>query len=484
LSEYKLFIQRIGLVGISQILVYMSMIILLPLLTKNYSVSDYGVWVQITVTLNLIPSIITLGLPFAMMRFLPSKEDNKEIQEGFYSITFVVLIISLITMVLMYLFSDVIAKSLLNNNILAAKILPLIIFFTALNLIYYNYFRTFQKMKIYSIFMILQAYLTVLFVYYFATSGYEISFAIMGILITQFIMFLASITLIIHYIGFKIPELRNIKEYLALGLPTVSSSLSFWIVESSDRYIIGLLLGTTYVGYYSPSYTLGNIIYMLVFPFSVILLPLLSKYYDDNDMDKVRLFLNYSLKFFIGLAIPAAVGLSLLSNIIIQILSTPEIAANGYFVTPFVTISVILFSIYTIVVNIIILNKKTKIIGIIWIFAAILNAILNFSLIPYYGILGSAIATLAAYTLSFVVTMIYSLKYFKINFDLLFIGKCIIASIIMSLIIINFYPTGIINLLIVIIVSFLVYFVLLILLKGFKKEEINFIRNILKKESV
>jgi len=480
LSEYKLFLQRIGLMGITQILVMLSTIILLPILTKNYSVSDYGIWVQVYVTLNLIPAIITLGLSFSMIRFLVSKKDKEEIQEGFYSITFMVLITGIITSILFFLFSGTIAEVLFNNNIMAAQILSLIIFLTALNSIYYNYFRTFQMMKIYSIFLVLQAYLTVLFVYYFAISGYSIAIAVMGILITQSITFCIALILIIRFIGFKIPKMKNIKVYLSLGLPTVFSTLSYWIVESSDRYIIGILLGTIFVGYYSPSYTLGNLILMLIFPFSVLLLPLLSKNYDENDMDNVRLFMKYSLKFFLGIAIPTAIGLSLLSKPIIQILSTPEIAANGYLVTPFVAISAILYGIYSIIINIIILKKKTMIIGFIWLFAAILNIIMNLALIPYYGILGSAIATLASYILSFILAIFYSSKHFKIDFDLLFIGKTMAASMIMSLIIIIFYPIGIINLLIVIGVCALVYIGVLILLKGFKKEEINFIKTLLK----
>lgn len=480
MSEYKLFIQRIGLVGISQILVNLSLILLVPIISKNYSVQDYGIWVQVAVTLNLIPSILTIGLPYSMMRFLPSMNNKEEIQEGFYSITFVVLIVGIITAVLMYLFSGIIAKSLLGNNILVAKILAIIVFVTALNLIYFNYFRTFQQMKIYSILMILQAYLTMLFAYFFAISGYGISFAVLGILFTQIMLFLISFAFITHYIGFKIPELRDIKEYLALGLPTVPSSLSYWVVESSDRYIIGILLGTTAVGYYSPSYTLGTVINMLCYPFTVILLPLLSKYYDEDKMDKVKLYMKYSLKFFMALAIPSAVGLSLLSQVIIQILSTPEIAANGYFVTPFVTLGAIFSGIYGIVINMVILKKKTKIIGIIWIAAAILNAATNFALIPYFGLIGAAVATLASYTLAFVIAMAYSLKHFEIDFDLPFMGKCIAASTVMSLIILKFYPAGILDTLVVIGACALVYMVVLILLKGFKKEEINFLKSILK----
>ena len=46
MEEYKLFIKRLGLVGLSNILVSLSAIILIPILTKTLSIQDYGVWVQ------------------------------------------------------------------------------------------------------------------------------------------------------------------------------------------------------------------------------------------------------------------------------------------------------------------------------------------------------------------------------------------------------------------------------------------------------
>lgn len=480
MNGYKLFVKRIGLIGITQIIVSLSGILLLPIITKHYSVSDYGLWVQISVTISLIPPILTLGLTNIIVRFLASKTDKEEIQEIFYSIFFIVLIVSAVTSILFFLFSGTIAEALLNNNIIAAKIMSIIIFFTTLNLIYYEYFRTFQQMKIYSMFQILQAYLLVLFVSYFAISGYSISFAVIGILIMQVINFCMALIIMTRFIGFKIPKFLNIKEYLFLGLPMISSTLSYWIVSSSDRYIIGILLGITFVGYYSPSYTLGTLILMLLYPINLVLFPLLSKYYDENKIDYVRIYLKYSFKYFLAVAIPATVGLSLLSNIIIRLLSTPEIASNGYFVTPFVTISILLYGIYSIITNILLLKKMTKVLGMIWIIAAILNVILNFALIPSFGILGAAIATLIAYTIAFVITLFYCLKYFKFDFELSFIGKCIAATIPMSLIIIKFYPVGTLNLIIIILISFLVYMATLQLLKGFKKEEIDFIKTFIK----
>ncbi len=92
MSEYKLFVQRIGLVGITNILVAISGLILLPIITKNFTTSDYGVWVQITTTIALLPNVATLGLPYTMVRFLSAEKDIEKIREGFYSLAGVVLI--------------------------------------------------------------------------------------------------------------------------------------------------------------------------------------------------------------------------------------------------------------------------------------------------------------------------------------------------------------------------------------------------------
>jgi O-antigen/teichoic acid export membrane protein len=208
--------------------------------------------------------------------------------------------------------------------------------------------------------------------------------------------------------------------------------------------------------------------------------PVLSKYYDENNMNEVKTVLRYSLKYFLLLAIPATFGLSLLSKSILTILSTPEIASQGYLITPFVAVSALLFGAYTVIFQVIVLKKKTKIIGAIWIVAAILNLGLNIAFVPYIGILGAAITTLLAFILAFILTSFYSFKYFTFDVDFGFILKSILASVVMSLVIIEWNPVGVLNVLIVIGVCAVVYAMILLLLRGVKKEEITFFKELFK----
>jgi len=482
MSEYKIFAKKISLIGIVNILVALNSFILLPILTKYFSVSDYGVWVQVLTTISLLPNIVTLGLPYTLIRFLSPEKNEKKIQEGFYSILIIILIVTSAVSLLIFIFSHNISL-LFGGNVEVAKILAFLVFFNSLNLLCLSFFRTLNQIRKYSTFLLIQTYLGTLLIYILILCHYNVAETIIGLLIANIITFIIMITIISAYIKFKIPKFVNMKEYLSYGLPIIPSNLSYWIVDSSDRYIIGLLLGMSFVGYYSPGYSLGNFIILILAPFSFLLPTILPQYHIENNIEKINTFLKYSIKYFLLIAIPASIALSLLSKPILLIITTEEIALNGYYVTPFIALSALLYGIYGIISNIILLEKKTKVLGIIWIIAALFNITLTIILVPFIGILGAALTTLISYVIAFSVTLYYSYKFFKFEFDIRFIIKSISSAIIMALIILLLEPKTIISIIISISIAFAVYLVLLLLLKGITKAEIIFFMKLIKNKS-
>ncbi len=480
MDEYKLFVQRIGLVGITNILISLSSLILVPVLSKNLSIQDYGVWSLFIATVAFIPLLVNLGLPYSMLRFLAVEHDKKIIREEFYSITFVLLIMGLITLFIMLLFSKQLALVLFNGNTGITIILAVTVFVSIMISSFFTYFRTYQQMKIFSVLSLIQTYFMVFLVVIFIQLDYKITGIVFGYLLAQILVAISALIFIIHQIGFNIPKFKKIRDYLSFGIPTVPSNLSTYTVDLSDRYVIGIILGTTYVGYYSPGYTLGNIIAMFMAPFAFLLPSLLSSYYDQNKLEEVNLHLQYSLKYFLLVAIPATFGLSLLSEPLLTLLSTAEIAKNGYLITPFVALSACLVGIYGIISQILALKKKTKIIGTMWIIAAVLNIILNIIFVPLYGIIAAAITTLIAYAFTCAAAIFYSNKYIKVHFDLKFILKSIFASIIMSSVILYIKPVSVVWILITIFISSLVYMVVIILLKGISMKEFEFFKKLLR----
>lgn len=479
MQEYKLFVKQIGLVGIASILASLSPLILLPILTQTLTAPEYGAWNQFTVTITLIPAIASLGLPYTMVRFLAATRNKDEIREAFYSIAFMVVLGSLIVSLIFLILAKPIAGLLFQENIVISYILSAAIFLNGLILLLFDYFRTFQLMKIYSFFTMLQAYLTVVLVGIFIAMRYGLVGAVIAVLIIQIITVLVMYSIILSRIGFKIPKLGNIKEYLNFGLPTIPSNISFWVLDITDRYVIGLLLGLSFVGYYSAGYLLGNIISLILSPFYTVLLPILSKYYAEKRIFEVKRLLNHSIKFFLMVSIPTAFGLSILAKPILLILSTPEIALNGYFITPIIALGGIFFGVYGIISQIVVLERKTQITGNIWILSTILNVVLDITLGYRFGIMGVALTTLGVYILSFVLTMIYSFKYIRCTFYFGFLAKSILASILMSIVLIILNPQSPLNIILSSLLCSGIYILILWVLGGIRKNEVIFFKSVL-----
>lgn len=478
MEEYKLFVKQIGIVGVTSILASLSSIILLPILTQTLTAQEYGAWNQFTVTITLIPAIASFGLPYTMVRFLAATRNKDEVREAFYSIGFVVLLGSLAVSILFLVLAKPIAAALFNGNITMSLILSASLLLNGLILLLFDYFRTFQLMKIYSFFTMVQAYLTVVLVAFFIAVKYGLIGALLGVIISQIILFLGMFGIILSRIGFRTPKLYNMRDYLNFGLPTIPSNISFWVLDITDRYVIGLLLGLSFVGYYSAGYLLGNIISLILSPFYTVLLPILSKYYAENRIYEVKRLLNYSIKFFLMVSIPTFFFLSILSKPILNLLSTPEIASNGYLITPITALGGIFFGVYGIISQIVVLEKKTSITGNIWIISTILNVTMDVTLGYRFGITGVAFTTLLVYIFSFLLTVFYSFKYIRCTFYFGFLSKSIGASVLMSIVLIILDPQKPLNIIFSAMACLAVYISTLWILGGIRKNEILFFRSV------
>lgn len=478
MSDYVNFIKRIGIVGIANILISLSSLIFIPIITKNFSTADYGVWSQVTTTISLVPNLVNLGLPYTMVRFLAAEKNKLKIQKSFYSMMALVLVSSIIMVAILLIFSNQIASALFDGNMQILYIVTVISFFACLNLMLLTYFRTFQQIKVYTTFLVLQTYIGVGVSIILTLMHQPIEVVVLGLLTGYFTVFIFMAFLILHQIGFT-TKFKSLKEELKFALPTVPNNVSSWVVDSSDKYVIGIIMGSGAVGCYSPGYALGSILLMCSSPFATLLPAVLPEYYEKGDMKTINTYLTYSVKYFLLLTIPAAIGLSILSHSILLILTTEIIASQGYVVTPLVSLGAIFMGIYGITNNILILEKKTSILGHIWITVAVLNIVFNIIAVPYLGIFGAGLVTLLCYILACAITVYYASKYAKLPFDYIAIVKIIISAVIMGIFVEIANPVGIVNILIVVAVAVVIYFAILFLLKGIDKKEIDLFRDML-----
>lgn len=477
-------IKNVGLIGITNLLIALSGIIILPFLTKTMSIEDYGLYVQFTTTISLVSLVANMSLPFTMVRFIAAKTQLEDIQEIFYSVFFVVILSTGFISSIMFLLSESIAKVLFSNEVYIVEILAVIAFFEGIIFLNLNLFRGLQNFRLYAILQVFKIFLQVILIIIFLSLNTKIISAILGILLTNIILIFITMRLVFKNIGYSFPNFCYIKEYFHFSLPTIPSNISNWVVNSSDKYLISIMLGISYVAYYNPGYAIGKMIEMVIAPLVFVLPVLLSTYYDNNCLNQVRNLLSHSMNYYLILAIPMAIGIGILSKPLLLIFTTQEIAEQGYLVIPFFAACGLMFGMYSIFAQIITLTKKTKIVGIAWTISCLLNVVLNVILIPKLYIIGASLASFFAYLFALLFVTYYSRRDLHFDINCYAVIKTTLASIIMGALLYSmgiFMPFTMANFIISIFFSIIIYLILIILFKVIPKEEIFFCVNFMKK---
>ncbi|MBA7699626.1 hypothetical protein ES703_108325 [subsurface metagenome] len=148
--------------------------------------------------------------------------------------------------------------------------------------------------------------------------------------------------------------------------------------------------------------------------------------------------------------------------------------ATGSLVVPFIAVSYLLQGVNVIFLQVYILAKETRIIGILWGGAALLNVVLNIIFVPIFGVLAAAVTTLISYALVTVVVVSVSTRHLEFHIDWAFIAKSVVASVLMSLVVWRLSPVGIVNIFMVAGLGAVVYFIVLFLGRGFSVNEVKF----------
>ena len=479
--SYKLFAQRVGLVGVTNLVISLRGLILIPILTKTLGADGYGIWSQIWATISLLAPFCTLGLSFAILRFLGPENDKQVIGKGLSAIFAITTSIAFVASSLMIVFSRHLAIAVFGGADAAfyVEISSFLILLAAIDQLLINYFTAFQQMKRYSSFLILQTMGEVILIAYLVLSGFGLSGAIISLLIVRLITFILGLLWVTSDVKFLTPDFSIVKSYLPYTLPLLPTAICYWLINLGDRYVIGYFMGADAVGIYSASYGLGGLLVLFYAPLSSTLFPAMVHCYENNKIQELKTHLKYSLKFFLMFAIPSFFGLSVLSKSLLVTLATSEFAEGGVVVS-IVALATLLFYCGSINTNVLHLFKETKKIGIVHMGSASINVIMNIILVPLMGIVGAAIATLVTFAIHLFVVSVISFKKMPYDVNFMFILKSFVSSIPMAFVVWKLNPVGAVDILIAIGIAAAIYFGILILLRGFTKEEYGFLRGFLR----
>lgn len=381
--------------------------VLLPLYTTYLSTKDYGLYdLFLTIAIFLIP-IITMLMEESMFRFLIDCKSDAEKKEVI-SISLNYIIKSFVVFTCIYfIFTQFI-------NIPYRVVFLLYIFSSILLCIKNAYTRGLEKIKIYSIsnfissVLIIALNILLIVQYNMGIYGLFISYIISNIIVSIIVL---MITKIGNFITFKNINKTKAKKMLKYSLPLVPNSLSWTIINLSDRIVVSYILGASSNGVYSMAYKFPNLMDTIYGFFYTSWKESAAKSIKDIDSSIYYNKVYDALKRFMW---------SIVLAVIIFLAFAFELLIKKKFQASYTYIPILMIAMYFSNISgyyggIYSAHKDTKIMGITTIIGAIVNLVVDIFLIKYIGIWAAVISTLASTFIVYIVRKIKIKKYINLK---------------------------------------------------------------------
>jgi O-antigen/teichoic acid export membrane protein len=190
------------------------------------------------------------------------------------------------------------------------------------------------------------------------------------------------------------PLLREMNRF---GMPLVPSALFLWVLNFSDRFFLVRLSGPREVGLYSIGVRIASAIILLLAAFRTAWPAFAYSIEDDREAARTYAFV---LTYLVAITSWMALALGVLAPWLVELLTTEEFYSAERVVAP-LAFAAAAFGAYIVVVIGIGRARRTRSNWIITGVAAALNVALNLALIPEFGMMGAAAATVGAYATLF-----------------------------------------------------------------------------------
>lgn len=272
-------------------------------------------------------------------------------------------------------------------------------------------------------------------------------------------------------------NLKSILEIVKKGWPFALLVGFSAIYNRIDVLLITFLKGYEQTGFYTAAYKIFDLLGFFPSVVSYTLFPFFVGLISKNALMEVRINLEKYLKLMILVAVPMAVGGSVLSGKLIALIAGPEYAPAAGVLAILIWAPAILF-VY-IPANALVISQLTKKALMITGINVIINTLGNLLLLPRYGIKAAAIMTVVSELIQGIFYF-YSIRKNITNFS--FQGlwiKPVFAAVVMGIVLwqVNEY-----TLLISLPLGAVVYFTMLVLTGFLSKTDILVMKNLFKSQ--
>jgi len=207
------------------------------------------------------------------------------------------------------------------------------------------------------------------------------------------------------YLSFHFTR-ESLREVVKYSYPLVIHALAFWALHAQDRYFLAGMVGLEATGLYSVAYAFGNILNLL----HASVLRGYSPYFFEHairEEQKAKIVLmtyGYFLLSAVGLVF-FIIGVKVLVPVFLG-----ERFTTCFVFIPWVALGYTFNALRNIMIGYLYLAERTKLIGGLTLSAALLNALMNFMFIKLFGPVGAAISTAVTFAFIAFLTTILAVR--------------------------------------------------------------------------
>ena len=181
---------------------------------------------------------------------------------------------------------------------------------------------------------------------------------------------------------------------LKLAIPMLPHYLSGIVLNQGDRIMIGHMVGSDAVAYYSVAYSIGMLVQILTQAINSSMTPWFYKRFKTDTTEEIKVTVNFLLVFIIFVVL----CLMLISPELILVFGSKDYISGQYVIPP-VAASVFFIFLYGIFSLPQFYYEKTKFLMMASVVAALVNVGLNYIFINLFGFIAAGYTTLACYVL-------------------------------------------------------------------------------------
>jgi O-antigen/teichoic acid export membrane protein len=368
------------------------------------SEAEYGKADLIYQTINIIYPLITLAMADSIIRFGLDKGYSKT---KVYSSALAITLLGSTVFALLSPLINTIPEFFGYTFLLFSACV-----FSSLRQITASFTRSRNQVKLFALDGIIATLTTVIFNVIFlvvlkmGVQGYVLSIICSDILS---VVFLWAVGGGYRYINFR-GIFETLRDMLRYSAPLVPTYLLWWITSASDRFFVIAMIGQSQNGIYSAAYKIPNLLLM----FTTLFFQAWQMSAIESGNDKALTpFYSKIWRAYSALLCVGGAGLIFICKPLTDIL----VDTNGkdfglsYRYAAVLIVAMIFQCACQFLTSVYNVKKKSKNAMFTAGAAALLNIALNAVLIPKIGVLGAALATVAAYLLCFIIRLIDCRRY-------------------------------------------------------------------------